>query len=153
MKTLNILLLVLWMLIIFTFSNANSTKSTNTSDKVIDIGINLVDSIRIEKTENKELLIEKLTFIVRKIAHFLEYLILGILMYRVVSDYTNKNVLILSILLCILYATTDEIHQIFINGRDGNIKDVLVDSIGIIIGCLIYKKIKENKRVLNKNCV
>ena len=74
-------------------------------------------------------------------------------MYRVVSDYTNKNVLILSILLCILYATTDEIHQIFINGRDGNIKDVLVDSIGIIIGCLIYKKIKENKRVLNKNCV
>ncbi|MBQ8234474.1 MAG: VanZ family protein [Bacilli bacterium] len=153
MKTLNILLLVLWMLIIFTFSNANSTKSTNTSDKVIDIGINIVDSIRNEKTENKELLIEKLTFIVRKIAHFLEYLILGILMYRVVSDYTNKNVLILSILLCILYATTDEIHQIFINGRDGNIKDVLVDSIGIIIGCLIYKKIKENKRVLNKNCV
>lgn len=153
MKTLNILLLVLWMLIIFTFSNANSTKSTNTSDKVIDIGINIVDSIRNEKTENKELLIEKLTFTVRKIAHFLEYLILGILMYRVVSDYTNKNVLILSILLCILYATTDEIHQIFINGRDGNIKDVLVDSIGIIIGCLIYKKIKENKRVLNKNCV
>ena len=153
MKTLNILLLVLWMLIIFTFSNANSTKSTNTSDKVIDIGINIVDSIRNEKTENKELLIEKLTIIVRKIAHFLEYLILGILMYRVVSDYTNKNVLILSILLCILYPTTDEIHQIFINGRDGNIKDVLVDSIGIIIGCLIYKKIKENKRVLNKNCV
>ena len=153
MKTLNILLLVLWMLIIFTFSNANSTKSTNTSDKVIDIGINIVDSIRNEKTENKELLIEKLTLIVRKIAHFLEYLILGIIMYRVVSDYTNKNVLILSILLCILYATTDEIHQIFINGRDVKIKDVLVDSIGIIIGCLIYKKIKENKRVLNKNCV
>ena len=79
---------------------------------------------------------EKIDHLVRKAAHFTEYAILGFLVagtYATKDKSKKKNILI-PWLLATIYAATDELHQVFVPGRDGNIKDVLLDSAGCIFG-------------------
>lgn len=150
-KIISIILLILWMIIIFLFSSADANKSLGTSDKVISATIQIKDKITNETTSacDKEKIIEDATFYVRKLAHISEYLILGLLMFNALLQYNVKNIYF-AIGLCIIYSCTDEFHQLFINGRTGSIRDVLIDSIGIIIGTYLYKIIFVNK-FLNKN--
>jgi len=149
-KIINLTLLIIWMIVIFLFSSADSKKSIATSDKVIDTGITITESISGNKTssESKEKTIDDLTVVVRKFAHFTEYVILGILMINCLKDYNLKKVILISIVLCILYASSDEIHQYFV-GRTSSIFDVCIDSIGSLTGIFTYKKIKflSNKRI------
>jgi len=74
-------------------------------------------------------------FILRKIAHITEYAILTWLLIRALKGYqlTNSQILISAISLSILYAISDEYHQTFILGRQGLPRDVLIDSLGILL--------------------
>ena len=134
-KYISLILLILWMIIIFIMSNFNSDASSNQSSFIIDI-LN-----KIIKIEN----IDFITFIIRKLAHLTEYLILGILMINCLKNFNIKSYFSLSIILCIMYAYSDEIHQLFISGRNGKIIDVIIDSIGSILGIIIYKKLLSKK--------
>ncbi|MBO7730845.1 MAG: VanZ family protein [Lachnospiraceae bacterium] len=82
---------------------------------------------------------EMLSFIVRKCAHFLEYLILGISMFVSVRDLSRwkrwKNA-IPAFLICAAYAATDELHQMFVQGRSCEVRDILIDSLGALLGIL-----------------
>lgn len=129
-KIINIVLVVLWMLFIFTMSSFKAVDSDNQSGIIVNILVNIFN------IKNVELI----TLIIRKSAHIIEYLILGILMLNCLKDYSIKNLVIVSILICIIYSCTDEIHQLFISGRSGEIIDVFIDSIGIILGNLVFKK-------------
>ena len=131
-KLINLILLILWMILIFTMSNFKAVESDSQSGFIVNILVNIFN------IKNVDLI----TLIVRKCAHITEYLILGILMLNCLKDYNIKNVFIISILVCILYSCSDEIHQIFISGRSGEIVDVLIDTIGIVFGNLIYKRVK-----------
>jgi len=82
--------------------------------------------------------LEFLSLLIRKLAHFTEYFILGILTINCFKDYKFNNIFIYSLLFCIFYACTDEVHQLFVPGRSGNIIDVLIDSVGSIFGCGSY---------------
>ena len=139
-KTISIILLILWMIIIFSFSSADANKSTGTSDKVITTMIEIKDRITDQETpiNEKEIIVRNSSFYVRKIAHITEYLILGFLMFNVLKQYNITNIYY-AIILCILYSCTDEFHQLFINGRSGSIRDVLIDTIGILFGTYLYK--------------
>lgn len=132
-KIFNITILILWMIFIFTMSNFNSVESSSQSGTIVNIISNFVNINNIDL----------ITTIIRKLAHITEYLILGILMLNCLKDYNISNVIIVSIILCIIYSCTDEIHQLFIDGRSGEVLDVLIDSIGIVIGNLFYKKLKK----------
>lgn len=90
---------------------------------------------------------------VRKAAHFSIYTVLGVLL-SINSSYHFKNkwlCTLLPISLGLLYAVSDEIHQLYVPGRSGEIRDVLIDSAGVVLGCLIvmliYKRIKQKKAV------
>ena len=86
------------------------------------------------------------SLIVRKTAHFTEYFILGILSLNCYKDYCkNKRIILFSIVFCILYAMLDEFHQTFIPGRVGTIKDVLIDSMGVLCGVTAYYYLKLKK--------
>ncbi len=139
-KTISIILLILWMIIIFSFSSADANKSTGTSDKVITTMIEIKDRITDQETpiNEKEIIVRNSSFYVRKIAHITEYLILGFLMFNVLNQYNITNIYY-AIILCILYSCTDEFHQLFINGRSGSIRDVLIDTIGILFGTYLYR--------------
>ena len=148
-KTISIVSLILWMIVIFSFSSADANKSTSTSDKVITTMIEIKDKITNNETPNneKEIIVKNSSFYIRKIAHITEYLILGFLMFNLLKQYSVTNIYY-AIGLSILYSCTDEFHQLFISGRSGSIRDVLIDTIGILIGTYLYKllfiKNKEN---------
>lgn len=148
-KIISFIVLILWMIVIFSFSSADANKSTGTSDKVITTMIEIKDKITNNETPNneKEIIVKNSSFYIRKLAHITEYLILGFLMFNLLKQYNVTNIYY-AIGLSILYSCTDEFHQLFISGRSGSIRDVLIDSIGILIGTYLYKllfiKNKEN---------
>lgn len=132
-KILRWILLLLWMGFIFYMSTKSGKESTEQSDLVINIlsylGINL----------NKEFQ-NVASFFVRKMAHITEYFILFILAYRVAKIYININkTKLITLLFVFIYATTDEIHQLFIPGREGMFRDVLIDIFGAIVAIGIIK--------------
>ncbi len=73
--------------------------------------------------------------VLQKIAHFVEFGILGGLLYWA----TNQRVI--AIALTSLYAATDEIHQAFVSGRNGAVSDWAVDTAGAIVGVLVAAEI------------
>lgn len=142
-KIIKIALVVLWMGVIFSFSSDNSDKSTSKSDGII---INIYKAFHkgeISKNE-KEKIINRYVFPVRKIAHFTEYFILGLLLISLINEYKKLELkyLILAIFICILYAVSDEIHQLFIDGRTAKIIDVIIDTSGSVTAIFIYNHIK-----------
>jgi len=129
---------VLWMLLIFTFSAQHGTKSTCLSDMVAEIimkKINVIISPD-SQTGTTTNLVKTFKYILRKSAHIGEYFILGALVMNAMktSKVPKFKAFIMSILLCILYAMSDEIHQHFVPGRSAQVSDVLIDTIGAIGG-------------------
>ena len=83
-----------------------------------------------------------LDIIIHKIAHLLEYSVLGFFSMRA----AGKRYLLLAI--PIVFAATDEIHQLFVPSRQGRLHDFLIDSSGVLLGAFIYHSyIKYWKRV------
>lgn len=82
----------------------------------------------------QETVVEGLAFVVRKAAHFSEYALMGFLWYIWLKN-KRRNFLI-AFGATALYAMTDEFHQLFVPGRSGEIRDVLVDSAGGLCGIL-----------------
>ena len=137
-KTIFAVLLVLWMGFIFSMSSENAEKSSNTSGQTIRVVLSAVPGFEEQPEEVKVNIIEKLQFIVRKSAHFIGYMILGILASGLILQYENINKKYpLAFLICVIYAISDEIHQLFVPGRAGQIRDVLIDSAGSLLGIIL----------------
>ena len=62
------------------------------------------------------------------------------------KEYNIKDTIIVSLLICIIYALTDEIHQLFIVNRSCELRDVLIDMIGVLIGYFFMKGVLLNER-------
>lgn len=149
-RVISSVLLVIWMFVIFSFSNQNGNVSEGNSDKVAAQVIDTVTTItKQEITENeKKTMIEDTRFLVRKIAHFSSYFILNLLAYFTLKSFGVKNSILYSILFSFFFACTDEIHQLFVSERAGRLLDVVIDTAGACIssGCifvtqkLFYKK-------------
>lgn len=67
----------------------------------------------------------------RFIYHIVEYGVLSLLLYRTLK-ITSKNPQTLAVLIAIVYAITDEMHQYFVPGRISSVFDVSIDSFGAI---------------------
>ena len=70
-------------------------------------------------------------------------------------EINNRKKVLISIGLAFIYACSDEIHQLFVGGRSGEFRDVLIDSCGAGFGifvvwniCEIYKKIKKQNKAI-----
>lgn len=135
-KIIKLILLILWMSLIFMFSSQNGSDSTETSSLVSKVLYVLIEFVFKGKYSLSEFVLKYMP-IIRKLAHFSEYFILGVLAYLNVIEYSNKKEYLYAILFSVLYAISDEFHQLFVESRNGSIKDVLIDSLGVIIGVLI----------------
>jgi VanZ family protein len=134
---LNYILLILWLALIFLLSSEPSTVSSGRSGAIVDtikyINPSIADA-------------ENITFLVRKAAHITAYFILGVLMFRVIRMFKlpARKAVILSAALVALYAITDELHQLLVNGRSGEVRDVLIDTsagaLGVLVTFLIIRK-------------
>lgn len=135
------MLLVIWMIFIFIMSSFNGNISSNQSNTIATI---LYSIFNIESNSN-------VIFIVRKCAHVSEYFVLGILTFNLASKYGVKLTYLFSFLFCILYASSDEFHQLFVPGRVGSITDIFIDMIGIITALLIMYLFNKFKTKLFSN--
>ncbi len=138
LKIINIVLLVICMISIFFFSSEDRKTSTIRSIDTTKRVVSVVSSENKTESEVNSFAIKNFVK-VRKSAHFIEYLCLGILVINVIKDYKKINIslLIVGIVFCVLYAVSDEVHQIYVPGRSCEIRDICIDSIGSIIGSVI----------------
>jgi VanZ family protein len=123
--------------LIFSFSNQTGTSSSSLSTKVLTrIAITIDKDMTDEEIDE---FVDKYSFIIRKVAHLTIYFILGILAYINLKEYMKVTpaLVIYSIIFCLVYASTDEIHQLLVNGRSGNIYDVILDTCGSTLAILI----------------
>ena len=116
---------VIWMVTIFFFSSRLSTEVTG--EFVVD-------------------------FIFFKSLHLIEYAILYFFLFRAFFSINNQQLSInykffLPLILSLIYAVSDEIHQTFVPTREGKIRDVLIGSSGILV---MYIYIKTNLRKIKK---
>ena len=79
-------------------------------------------------------------FILRKGAHFSVYFFLGIFIFRALKvDWPfSLQTALIALVLSSIYAISDEVHQLFIPGRSGEVRDVLIDSLGALVGISFY---------------
>ena len=171
-----IVLCGLWMAFIFFLSAQRSEVSTETSDKVTaaivetmygdktpstpeDIGFEGSATWVYEDLEAglipKDDIFGRSKFVfkndVRKLAHIFIYLVLAVLVNTTFISHFRKNGFICIILtagICTLYAASDEIHQYFVPGRSCEIRDMVIDFSGAVLGCAAYLLIR---KIIQKN--
>ena len=142
-KTLKWALLIIWMIIIFAFSQLPGDVSDEQSHAVIYI-FNLL-GLSLDSFFG-----DLANFAVRKASHFSEYFILFLLALNLTKMYFNKwksrNI---ALLVVFLYACSDEFHQIFIPGRTAAFRDVLIDTCGGLLAYLVSTLISKRRKANN----
>lgn len=136
--------LLIWMIIVFMFSNQNGSKSQGTSDVVTKKFADIIDSYFAITLKS----LDGVSFLVRKCAHFAIYFLGGILIYNFIKTYNLKKryLIVISIICGIIYACFDEFHQYFVAGRSAQFRDVLIDTSGVIIAIVIKNKFEKQNR-------
>lgn len=91
---------------------------------------------------NSQISVDHLNHIVRKSAHFTAYLILAFTVGGVIRNLKVEKPITFAITMVIVvtYAISDEFHQLFVPGRSGEFRDILIDSSGGLIGALLALK-------------
>jgi len=127
---------LIWMILIFNLSSQIAEQSNQLSTGITEAIVEAIEKI----APNTEIDISGFNHIVRKNAHFIAYLVLGVLMMNALrrSEIDENKSIILALSVCVLYAASDEIHQLFVPGRGGQVRDVIIDSIGAFVGISIY---------------
>lgn len=155
-----VLFLFCTFVVIFNFSNQDSEKSGSVSQKMTEAITKDIKAIQKLNKNEKTKVIDKIEDVIRKIAHFSLYALVGLLLMALFSTYNinEKNKIISTIIIGAIYATSDEFHQNFISGRSGQVSDVFLDTLGVAVGglfiLLIIKMIYElrkYKKDLEKN--
>ena len=84
--------------------------------------------------------IHLLIVIVRKAAHLFEYMLLGVSLSGFFSTFglSRKKTVLFSWITGTVYAASDELHQLFVPGRSSSFTDVMLDSLGVILGIAVF---------------
>lgn len=83
-------------------------------------------------------------FLIFKTLHMIEYAILNFLLFRALYNISDKKLklrkkLLYSVVLSVIYAVSDEIHQTFVPTREGKIRDLFIDTVGIFLMYIYIK--------------
>lgn len=138
-KKIFLILAILWMAIIFSFSAKDADESTKESNAVgMFLGSIVYSDFEEWTEEEQQAFAEKWDHPVRKCAHMTEYAILGYFLIGAGYDGREKcrRVVGRSLGIAAFYAATDEIHQYFVPGRACMFTDVCIDSVGALLGGL-----------------
>ena len=132
------LLVLIWMAFIFYLSSQPAPTSNSLSKKVAKTVIESVDKVR--RQDAKAYSLSKVNNITRDYAHGGVFLVLCILVINALrkSGFKSLAGYMLALLICAIYACTDEFHQMFVFGRGAELQDWLRDFLGTIIGLSLY---------------
>lgn len=139
-RILTTLLTAAVMVMIFAFSTEDAEHSDRTSGLISRRVLSIIhpEYEQLEESRQK-LLYDDMQHIVRKCAHFTEYMVLGLMLRLCLESWFGKQWWLgpASWAGGTLYAGTDEIHQIQVAGRTAQWTDVLLDSAGVLTGMLL----------------
>ena len=146
-KYLSLFFVITIMITIFLFSAQSAQDSGKLSGKIVDIVIKIVlPHYKDLSYEQQQQIKEKVTLVVRKLAHFTEFAVLGfflmihLLSYKPYIKSFNFKMFIracISWVIGVLYAFSDELHQMFVTDRYSSIYDVMIDSSGVLVGVFL----------------
>lgn len=153
LRVVSVVLLLITAATIFVFSSQNVKKSVKTSRAVTEkICENVVSDYAVKDSGEQKKIVKSNDNSVRKAAHMALFFAFGAFAFLSIISYRNIKLYIrigLSFLVSVLYAASDEIHQIFVAGRGPQITDVLVDISGaaaaIILLCIVFRLMKVRK--------
>ena len=145
-----VILILFWGGVIYKLSSMNSNNSNSSSTGII--GNFIEDSVKVtnkaglSNSHPNESKIDKTSKLLnaplRKVMHATVYFILAIMIILFITVMQEKKkyflALLITIVICFLFACTDEYHQTFVGGRTGQFKDVLIDTSGALAGTLLY---------------
>lgn len=149
-RVLSVLLLVCVMSGIFYLSSQNADESSNTSvgftEKIIGIVYpKFEDMPEQEKTE----FAESIQFPIRKSAHFAVFFLLGFSAFCSLVTYKKMPFALrcaFALIFGILYSVSDEYHQTFVSGRSGELRDIIIDSVAVLVAVTVCAVVASNKK-------
>lgn len=133
---------------IFCFSSQTSTESSGISAVITEFVLeSFYPKYDFLNNTDKFLVFNNVCHIIRKLAHFTEFFLLGFFLnlhIKTIHNYKcadlNRKLYIkiaaISIVIGVLYAITDEMHQMMVSGRVASGFDVLIDSLGVFCGVI-----------------
>lgn len=134
-KILAWLTVVLWMMLIFYFSQQPAFDSKSLSSTITKQLIEIAEKVTpLENVQESQV-----HHLVRKNAHFTIYFFLGIfaLLALKLTGLKHSRSAIIALVLCMIYAVTDEFHQLFVEGRGAQLKDIFIDWAGAATGITV----------------
>lgn len=135
-----------WMIVIFYLSSQTAQDSDKFSKAITGIIIKFIGFFRplsIE-TSNTQNWFDLMNSTVREYAHGTVYYILVLLVCNAFfrCGIRGWRLYLFSIIFCVVYAVSDELHQLFVPGRGAEVEDFITDSIGALIGLPSYGVIR-----------
>lgn len=144
--------ILLWILtaamcvMIFAFSSQDGEESMATSGRIAEPIAHAITVIRQNPSPSfYDLVLGYVQAAVRKTAHFLEYAVLGSLVFLLHESYKTRYRVLPSWTLTACYAVGDEVHQWLGGSRTGMWQDVVLDAIGALAGILICRAVCRKK--------
>ena len=135
-----ICLTITWILFIFSFSLQSGEESSQISGGIVSQLLAILFPQGFAYAEQLE-------FLIRKLAHFTEYFVLGVLVLQTLKQTRYSRQVIIGLLICVLVASCDETIQLFSSGRSGKIVDVVLDSVGAWCGIIGRLKVRYKREV------
>ena len=138
-KYIMLILVFLWCFMIYSFSSQNGRESSTLSR-----GISKDMVVLLKKMDpNGKINLYKFNRKLRKTAHFLNYMVFSVILFYSFKGLSTNRALFFSLLVVLIVACADEYYQSFVPGREGRIKDVMIDFSGALLGMTImYIKTK-----------
>lgn len=145
-----ILLSIIWMLVVFNMSSQTADNSSQTSSELSRILCNIfIEGFNDLPTIDQNAILENMAHPIRKCAHAAEYFILAVFLSGAFSFKRKK--LLYAWLITILYSMSDEVHQIWVPGRSGEVLDVVNDSLAGLVGVASVFAVIMVKRRLSRD--
>ena len=137
------ILVAAWMIVIFCFSAQPGDTSADLSGSISHLFMRIWNwFFRLGWSDAQILEMTAIwDYPIRKLAHMTEFGILAVLLFIVVKYYAQINTMkrryICAWIAAVVYAASDEFHQLFVPDRSGNLFDVGVDALGVTIALVI----------------
>jgi len=134
--------LLLWMVLI-SFASGHEFSAINTGQVFRQLILKIFPHLSEEG-------VAAIHFLIRKLAHFSEYAVLGVLSARAfassLNDLLRRHWFQLALLLIVCYALLDEFHQSFVPGRTASIYDSAIDVVGGLCALLVFRTWQNRRR-------
>lgn len=132
---------IIWMAVIFANSAFEGETSAMFSDTLVKLFLSVSGWLgkgRVIESVQEFIKSESFHLLIRKIGHFVEFGILGLLVFSglgILYNIRQKTLkrLVIALIICTVYAVSDEIHQLFVAGRVFSFVDIFIDFTGVLI--------------------